>query len=594
MKKLFVIILSVFLCGTLFTSFSPSLDGRAVVAEEGSMPKGVFAKTVGYLPGDSISVTSLATKKTVDILVIGSIDSSEGVAILLSPEAAELLGLSKDLNNVVKITKRSGQLDEAVAGTAVIGGVVETPATEYDENSTIEIEPEQTESEMSEENEPKSYVEEISEPESEETEETAETEESAVEEIAEPEPESEQEVEPEVIETPEEESEYEQVEETSVEPEAVEEIAEPELESEQEVEAEVIETPEEEPVYEKTEEGEIEPETVEEIAEDPAQESVEEENLEEIAAAEIPEEKPEVQIIQDEITELEEDVPVESETVSENIPEEPEVIEAAENTEEAELVELEQLAENDELTGERIEEDNLDSLPAEKSVAVLPEEEIAEEPESETPEEENLESGEEESVSEVPFNEEAVALDELDELPSNSEKIEILAEPAVEKEAELSKTEEDESFEPIVLVPTDSNPPEQVESDSSVNKTELLVESETKTVESRTSEATSVVSEKNKTERSSAKTSLKKYTVNSLKELERGTYYVQIAVLADEKNIEDIVAKYKDQYPVTLVPLASGKATQVMIGPLNMDEYGTVLNRFKKSGYKDAFLRKIR
>lgn len=579
MKKLFVIILSVFLCGTLFTSFSPSLDGRAVVAEEGSMPKGVFAKTVGYLPGDSISVTSLATKKTVDILVIGSIDSSEGVAILLSPEAAELLGLSKDLNNVVKITKRSGQLDEAVAGTAVIGGVVETPATEYDENSTIEVEPEQTESEISEENEPKSYVEEISEPESESSEEseeteTAETEESFVEEIAEPEPETEKEVEPEVIETPEEETECDQDEETSVEPESVEEIAEPEPESEQEIEPEVIETPEEEPVYEKTEEGEIEPENVEEIEEDPAQEVVKEENLEEIAASEISEEKPEEHIVQDEITELEEDVPEESETVSENIPEEPEVIEAAENTEETELVEPEQLAENDELTGERIEDDNLDSLPAEKSVVALPSEEIAEDPEPETPAEENLESG----------KEEAVALDELDELPSKSEKIEIPAEPAVENEPELSKNEEDESFEPIVLVPTGSNPPEQTEIDSS----------ETKNIESRTSAPTAAVSEKNRTEISSAKTSLEKYTVNSLKELERGSYYVQIAVLADEKNIEDVVAKYKDQYPVTLVPLASGNATQVMIGPLNMDEYGTVLNRFKKSGYKDAFLRKIR
>lgn len=579
MKKLFVIIVSVFLCGTLFTSFSPSLDGRAVVAEEGSMPKGVFAKTVGYLPGDSISVTSLATKKTVDILVIGSIDSSEGVAILLSPEAAELLGLSKDLNNVVKITKRSGQLDEVVAGTAVIGGVVETPATEYDENSTIEVEPEQTESEMSEENEPKSYVEEISEPESESSEgseetETAETEESFVEEIAEPEPETEQEVEPELIETPEEETEYDQDEETSVEPEAVEEIAEPESESEQEFEPEVIETPEEEPVYEKTEEGEIEPEYVEEIEEVPAQESVKEENLEEIAASEISEEKPEEQIAQDEITELEEDVPEESETVSENILEEPEVIEAAENTEETELVEPEQLAENDELSGERIEEDNLDSLPAEKSVVALPAKEIAEEPEPETSAEENLESG----------KEEAVALDELDEIPSKFEKIEIPAESAVENEPELSKNEDDESFEPIVLVPTGSNPPEQTEIDSS----------ETKNIESRTSAPTAAVSEKNRTEISSEKTSLEKYTVNSLKELERGSYYVQIAVLADEKNIEDIVAKYKDQYPVTLVPLASGKATQVMIGPLNMDEYGTVLNRFKKSGYKDAFLRKIR
>ena len=145
MKKLFGLIFSVLLCGTLFTSFSPSLDGRAVVAADGVMPKGVFAKTVGYLPGDTISVTSLTTKSTVDILVIGSIDSSEGVAILLSPEAAELLGLSKDSNNVVKITKRSGQLDEAVAGTAVIGGVVEGKATEYDEDSMVDVTPQKEE-----------------------------------------------------------------------------------------------------------------------------------------------------------------------------------------------------------------------------------------------------------------------------------------------------------------------------------------------------------------------------------------------------------------------------------------------------------------
>ena len=145
MKKLFGLIFSVLLCGTVFTSFSPSLDGRAVVAADGVMPKGVFAKTVGYLPGDTISVTSLTTKSTVDILVIGSIDSSEGVAILLSPEAAELLGLSKDSNNVVKITKRSGQLDEAVAGTAVIGGVVEGKATEYDEDSMVDVTPQKEE-----------------------------------------------------------------------------------------------------------------------------------------------------------------------------------------------------------------------------------------------------------------------------------------------------------------------------------------------------------------------------------------------------------------------------------------------------------------
>ena len=131
MKKLIGIICSLLICGTLFTSFSPSLDGRAIVAEEGVLPQGLFAKAFGYLPGDSISVTSLSSKESVDILVIGALQSKEGIAILLSPEAAVALGISKTTNNVVKITKRSGQLDEAVVGTAVIGSAAEDFAS-YD------------------------------------------------------------------------------------------------------------------------------------------------------------------------------------------------------------------------------------------------------------------------------------------------------------------------------------------------------------------------------------------------------------------------------------------------------------------------------
>ena len=109
-------------------------------------------------------------------------------------------------------------------------------------------------------------------------------------------------------------------------------------------------------------------------------------------------------------------------------------------------------------------------------------------------------------------------------------------------------------------------------------------------VESKSEEKVPAKTEKTK----NSKNSLEKYKVESLKNLESGKYYIQIAVLADESNLKATVSKFENQYPVTLVPLASGKATQVLIGPLNMDEYGAVLNRFKKSGYKDAFLRKIK
>ena len=133
----------------ILTSFSPSLDGRAIVANEGEMPQGVFAKTVGYLPGDSIGVTNLTNKTTIDVLVIGALDPSEGVAILLSPEAAKLLNIEKDSNHIVKITKRSGQLDQAVsvllekgANPNVRNANGETPifnAIKTDSTSTIDL-----------------------------------------------------------------------------------------------------------------------------------------------------------------------------------------------------------------------------------------------------------------------------------------------------------------------------------------------------------------------------------------------------------------------------------------------------------------------
>ena len=101
-------------------------------------------------------------------------------------------------------------------------------------------------------------------------------------------------------------------------------------------------------------------------------------------------------------------------------------------------------------------------------------------------------------------------------------------------------------------------------------------------------ESTNVVTEK------ADEYDFEKYTVPSIKELKSKSYYVQIAVLSDKANIKAILDKYSSKYPITLVPMASGKATQVLVGPLSVDEYGTVLNRFKAYGYKDAFLRKIR
>lgn len=512
MKKLFVVILSVLLSGTIFTSFSPSLDGRAVVAPEGSMPKGVFAKTVGYLPGDSISVTSLSAKKTVDILVIGSIDSSEGVAILLSPEAAELLGLSKDANNVVKITKRSGQLDEAVAGTAVIGGKVENDesdfepeeivsesenaaGTEEDSDSVEEISAEKAEGEEKDD-----YAEETVEPEPVESVEAAEN------------PAPETEIEPEVID--------------EAVPHDSEDLENSGAESSEEaVPSEPLESAEEIPEEKvPSKEDSVEPEKID--------------------ATDAPEE--------DELSENSGEIPVPVEEC-------PEEVEPDEKLEPAEGDELSESVEKIEATDE----------PA------------AEEPE---PENESV-SVDDDVVSETPFEEESVSADELPEI--NAENSEPVENERPETEL-LSEENSEESYEPIVLVPAESNPPESAGKPAEVYKNEVSAKP-AENVENKEKERAAEGKKPG-----ASKKSLEKYKVSSLKELESGRYYIQIAVLADENNLKDTVSKFEKQYPVTLVPLACGKATQVMIGPLGMDEYGAVLNRFKKSGYKDAFLRKIK
>lgn len=520
MKKLFVVILSVLLSGTIFTSFSPSLDGRAVVAPEGSMPKGVFAKTVGYLPGDSISVTSLSAKKTVDILVIGSIDSSEGVAILLSPEAAELLGLSKDANNVVKITKRSGQLDEAVAGTAVIGGKVE--------NDESDFEPEEIVSEAENAGgteEDSDSVEEISAEKAE-----GEEKDDYAEETVEPEP---------------------------VESVEAEENPAPETETEPEVIDEAVPH---------------DSEDLENSAAESSEEAVPSEPLE--SAEEIPEEKVPSKEDSVEPEKIDATDAPEEDGLSENSGEIPVPVE--ECPEEVEPDEKLEPAEGDELS-ESVEKIEATDEPA------------AEEPE---PEKESV-SVDDDVVSEVPFEEESVSADELPEMNAeNSEPVENErpeAVPYVDSEnveaGPLSEENSEESYEPIVLVPAESNPPESAGKPAEVYKNEVSAKPAENKAEERASEGKKP---------GASKKSLEKYKVSSLKELESGKYYIQIAVLADENNLKNTVSKFEKQYPVTLVPLASGKATQVMIGPLGMDEYGAVLNRFKKSGYKDAFLRKIK
>ena len=480
MKKNFIKkiakIFSVFAGCLLLASFSPSLDGRAVVVDEGVFPEGLFAKTVGYLPGDTISVTNVAGDTTVDLLVIGALDPSEGVAIMLSPEAAAEIGIEKDSNNIVKITKRSGQ-DERVFGTAVIAKSDELPKENLVQEEVAE---ETDEYEYDVEYNPADFHEEYVEE----------------EEVEEETDEYEYDVEYNPADFHEEYVEDEEIEEEFIEAEELEDIAEEEVaEEDEEILAdELIE--EEIAAYEE----EIESEEVsDEIIED------------------LPEEFDE-EIIQEEFTEVDESI-----------------------EEETEEIVIEEVAED---------------LVAEE---------------------------------EIPLEEEFVEADSLDELESLKEELEVVE---TDDEVELIEEATEEEYEAIVLVPVESNPP-------AVESTEEEIEEETiePIVAPVVEKSVTVVPEPiilEPSKETETSTSYQKYLVPSLQDLESGKYYIQIASLRDDKNIEEIISKYANNYPITIVPNRAGTVKQVMVGPLSMDEYGVVLQRFKSYGYKDAFLRKIK
>ena len=138
-------------------------------------------------------------------------------------------------------------------------------------------------------------------------------------------------------------------------------------------------------------------------------------------------------------------------------------------------------------------------------------------------------------------------------------------------------------FAPIILIPAEENPPKTA--DILLSPEPLVSQTEPAIPVSPAETAEPVTAMAAMSDR---------IVIPSLSQLKSGAYYVQIATYAEEANIKSVLDTYGDTYPVILVPMTSGKAYQIMIGPLSVDEYGTILARFKSFGYKDAFLRKIR
>ena len=465
MKKILIFAGIFILSGLLFTGFSPSVDGRAVVAEKGELPSGLFGKTVGYLPGDSVSVVNPANGKTVDILVLGSLDPSQGVAILLSPEAAAELNIEKNVNNLVKLTKRTGKLDEQVYGRATIA------KDEMAEKPLFE--------------------------------ETSENAEAPV----------------------------------AMEAAGVEQPVELPVESET-VESSPIAIP-----------AEIESEVASSDAE-----PVESEVPAAVALAEENEELPASEPVEDAEMQVSE-IAAEPESV------EPESVEVAAESNAEPAIEAESVEETEEpvAVAKEIENKKIDG--------------------SEFLDEEYSESA------------------EFGTIVSDEPELEFLDQ---EKIAENESLENAETYAPIVLVPASENPPAVLE------KSEELALAETESLSADVSAETDLkndeviqlevkVSENTIEDTADKeKNALDAFIVPSLSDLQKGKYYVQIAMMNDEENIVSLLNTYRTNYPMVAVPLSNKKGYQIMVGPLERDEYGSVRQKFKERGFKDCFLRKIK
>lgn len=456
-RFIFSLLIISFVATMTFATSKPSLDGRAVVADEGVLPVGLFAKTVGYLPGDSVSVTNPATGITINVLILGSIDPSAGVAILLSPEAADKLFITPNSNTQVKITKRTGMLDEAGSGTGTV--VADTP--------TDTLLPNQMKNNLD------SRLGSLDK-----TLGTATTETSPATEVA---PNEEN---PSAL--------------ALAEEEATPEPVVPELD---------------------VQEHDVPEHEIQDVSPDYAITSIEEVPMNHVLAEHDP-----VYIVES----LNEDPFTGFETEPEP---ESNLAEGTDTSEE---------------TG-----------------VVSDETEIA--PSDEWP-----------SIEDTMFADEYLAAADSS-----------LVDP----------------FAPIILVPTEEHPPEEevreevVPSFTQEEPSEAVPEPEPEDVAPLTivpEPVQSAVTIEDDIPYTTLGTPEQRSLMKSLSQLESGKYYVQVATFAEQKNIDRMLKEYGSKYPFVMVPLKSGRAIQMMIGPLNVDEYGAILARFKNLGFKDSFLRKIR
>lgn len=399
MKKFLSGILFLLISVFIFADSSASVEGVIEVAGKDELPAGYFGKAAGYLPGDSVSITNPNTGITLQILNLGTLDASGGIAILISEESAKSLGIERNSGVKVKLAPRSGYFDETVSGNAVLDektlpAAKEEPVSDVSAEPAVQAGPEaasQPAENAAVSVEPAAPVAVAGVPLIADTEDSTEEENAKVAAV-----EDEAETPVDEIDS-EDETDFSDEEKLSAEPVEEEVSADDESSVEEETEPVIVEAPA------PTEECEVPEEPYEDY------ESVEDGFLESKEAVEQPSPAEESEV---EAVTVEEPDPIEDET--EDLPEE----------ENAELV-------------------------------------IVEEPQEEEPETPTEDETEEEAVTveePSPIEEDSAA--EENQMEEVSEPEEVVAEPNAEPEAQSSGESESSDYAPIVLVPSEPESPE--------------------------------------------------------------------------------------------------------------------------------------
>lgn len=402
MKKFLSGILFLLISVFIFADSSASVEGVIEVAGKDELPAGYFGKAAGYLPGDSVSITNPNTGITLQILNLGTLDASGGIAILISEESAKSLGIERNSGVKVKLAPRSGYFDETVSGNAVLDektlpAAKEEPVSDVSAEPAVQAGPEaasQPAENAAVSVEPAAPVAVAGVPLIADTEDNAEEEDAEVAAVEDEVPADEAEQSEEI--GSETEDDFSDEEKLSAEPVEEEVASDDEPSVEEQTEPVIVEAPA------PTEECEVPEEPYEDY------ESIEDGFLESKEAVEQPSPAEESEV---EAVTVEEPDPIEEET--EDLPEE----------ENAELV-------------------------------------VVEEPQEEEPETPTEDETEEEAVTveePSPIEEDSAEENQMEEV---SEPEEVVAEPNAEPEAQSSGESESSDYAPIVLVPSEPESPE--------------------------------------------------------------------------------------------------------------------------------------